>query len=486
MNFTPTREGPRVNEEIAVPSVRLVDEQGRMVGVVTRNEALTMADQAGLDLVEVAPGADPPVCKILDYGKYKYEEQKKKNEARKKQKVIEVKEIKLRPGIDQHDYDVKMRSMVSFIGEGDKVKVTMRFRGRELAHQDLGMNVLMRVKDDLDTIAKVEQFPRPDGAAPLGLGRGARRQRAAEMIALRVRQSEQLELGRVRLVLDLLDDRGDAGFAAEAGDRAQQQRIARIAQRGEAEGAVDLHEVDLEAAQIVERVGAGAEIVEADLEAGGAQRLQARVDLVDPGDHRRFGELEEKMPRQPRLRLAQGEQGAEEDAALERAAREVDGDWHAGRRRIADHRDHLAADGKIEIGDQANRFGEGDGVVRRAAAAKARQRFDVMNLARAQGDDRLKDHVEGAVVHRRAQVADPRDGARQRLVEAIVQGRHREIGHVVVGELVDAIDQRTGGIGAAQPAVVERHRRAAQRDALAVGVHRLAERFDRLLQARRI
>jgi translation initiation factor IF-3 len=131
--------------------------------VVTRNEALTMADQAGLDLVEVAPGAEPPVCKILDYGKYKYEEQKKKNEARKKQKVIEVKEIKLRPGIDQHDYDVKMRSMVSFIGEGDKVKVTMRFRGRELAHQDLGMNVLMRVKDDLDAIAKVEQFPRMEG-----------------------------------------------------------------------------------------------------------------------------------------------------------------------------------------------------------------------------------------------------------------------------------------------------------------------------------
>jgi translation initiation factor IF-3 len=114
-------------------------------------------------LVEVAPGADPPVCKILDYGKYKYEEQKKKNEARKKQKVIEVKEIKLRPGIDQHDYDVKMRSMVSFIEEGDKVKVTMRFRGRELAHQDLGMNVLMRVKDDLDAIAKVEQFPRMEG-----------------------------------------------------------------------------------------------------------------------------------------------------------------------------------------------------------------------------------------------------------------------------------------------------------------------------------
>jgi translation initiation factor IF-3 len=163
MNFTPTREGPRVNEEIAVPSVRLVDEQGRMVGVVTRNEALTMAEQAGLDLVEVAPGADPPVCKILDYGKYKYEEQKKKNEARKKQKVIEVKEIKLRPGIDQHDYDVKMRSMVSFIGEGDKVKVTMRFRGREMVHQEIGMKVLDKVRTDLDAVAKVESHPRLEG-----------------------------------------------------------------------------------------------------------------------------------------------------------------------------------------------------------------------------------------------------------------------------------------------------------------------------------
>ena len=163
MNFTPTREGPRVNEEIAVPSVRLVDEQGRMVGVVTRNEALTMADQAGLDLVEVAPGAEPPVCKILDYGKYKYEEQKKKNEARKKQKVIEVKEIKLRPGIDQHDYDVKMRSMVSFIEEGDKVKVTMRFRGREMVHQELGAQVLERVRTQFDAAAKVEQMPRLEG-----------------------------------------------------------------------------------------------------------------------------------------------------------------------------------------------------------------------------------------------------------------------------------------------------------------------------------
>jgi translation initiation factor IF-3 len=143
--------------------VRLIDEKGRMVGIVGRNEALAMAADAGLDLVEIAPGADPPVCKILDYGKYKYEEQKKKNEARKKQKIIEVKEIKLRPNIDDHDYEVKRRSMIKFIEEGDKVKVTMRFRGRELAHQDLGMNVLNRVKDDLEGIAKVEQMPRMEG-----------------------------------------------------------------------------------------------------------------------------------------------------------------------------------------------------------------------------------------------------------------------------------------------------------------------------------
>ena len=161
--MTPSRDGPRVNQEIVVPRVRLVDERGEMIGVVTRNEALQRATAAGLDLVEVAANADPPVVKILDYGKFKYEEQKRKNEARKKQKVIEVKEIKLRPGIDDHDYEVKMRSMVKFIEEGDKVKVTMRFRGRELAHQEIGMNVLMRVKDDLDQVAKVEQHPRMEG-----------------------------------------------------------------------------------------------------------------------------------------------------------------------------------------------------------------------------------------------------------------------------------------------------------------------------------
>jgi translation initiation factor IF-3 len=134
-----------------------------MVGVVPTRKALDMAFEAGLDLVEIAPNADPPVCKILDYGKYKYAEQKKRNEARKRQKVTEVKEIKLRPNIDKNDYAVKMRSIVGFLKEGDKVKVTMRFRGREMVHQEIGMNVLMRVRTDLDPIAKVEQFPHLEG-----------------------------------------------------------------------------------------------------------------------------------------------------------------------------------------------------------------------------------------------------------------------------------------------------------------------------------
>jgi translation initiation factor IF-3 len=131
-----------------------------MIGVLPTREALYRAMQEGLDLVEISPGADPPVCKILDFGKFKYEQQKKKNEARKKQKVVEIKEIKVRPNIDDHDYDVKMRQMKGFIGEGDKVKVTLRFRGREMAHVDLGMKVLERVRAELDPVAKVEQMPR--------------------------------------------------------------------------------------------------------------------------------------------------------------------------------------------------------------------------------------------------------------------------------------------------------------------------------------
>ena len=143
--------------------VRLVGADGEMVGVVPLRQALEAAADADLDLVEVAPQADPPVCKILDYGKFRFEEQKKANEARKKQKIIELKEIKLRPNIDDHDYDVKMRSAIRFIEEGDKVKMTMRFRGREMAHQDLGLNVLVRVRDQLQDIAKVEQMPRVEG-----------------------------------------------------------------------------------------------------------------------------------------------------------------------------------------------------------------------------------------------------------------------------------------------------------------------------------
>jgi translation initiation factor IF-3 len=140
-----------------------VDAAGEMVGVVSIRDALIAAEEAGLDLVEVSPNADPPVCKILDYGKFKYEAQKRANEARKKQKIIEVKEIKMRPNIDDNDYDVKMRSARRFLEEGDKVKVTMRFRGREMAHQDLGMNVLIKVRDDLQEMAKVEQMPKLEG-----------------------------------------------------------------------------------------------------------------------------------------------------------------------------------------------------------------------------------------------------------------------------------------------------------------------------------
>jgi translation initiation factor IF-3 len=163
MNLTPSRQGPRVNRDIATAQVRLIDEQGENVGVVATNEALDRAEEAGLDLVEISPGAEPPVCKILDYGRFKYQDQKKKNEARKKQKTIDVKEIKMRPNIDQHDYDVKMRSINRFIADGDKVKVTMRFRGREMVHQELGLRVLDRVRDQIEEIAKVEQFPRMEG-----------------------------------------------------------------------------------------------------------------------------------------------------------------------------------------------------------------------------------------------------------------------------------------------------------------------------------
>lgn len=156
-------DGPRINNQIRVEKVRLIDADGEMIGVVSLREALSAAEEAGLDLVEISPNAEPPVCKVLDYGKFKYEEQKKANEARKKQKVIEVKELKLRPMIGDHDYEVKMRAARKFLEAGDKVKFTMRFRGRELSHQDLGLKILQQVKIDLLEISKVESEPRMEG-----------------------------------------------------------------------------------------------------------------------------------------------------------------------------------------------------------------------------------------------------------------------------------------------------------------------------------
>ncbi|GCD66370.1 translation initiation factor IF-3 [Acetobacter pasteurianus NBRC 3279] len=149
-----------MNEEIRVPQVRLIDENGEMAGIMTVRGALAKAYSVGLDLLEISPNAEPPVAKILDYGKFKYEQQKKRNEAKKKQKVIEIKEVKVRPNIDENDYQVKMRAVKTFIGEGDKVKVTLRFRGREMAHQELGIKVLERIRGEMDEVAKVEQMPR--------------------------------------------------------------------------------------------------------------------------------------------------------------------------------------------------------------------------------------------------------------------------------------------------------------------------------------
>ncbi|MGZ0187777.1 MAG: translation initiation factor IF-3 [Alphaproteobacteria bacterium] len=163
MQTPPVKDGPRINDLIESRSVRLVGADGEMIGVVSIHEANDAARDAGLDLVEISPNADPPVCKLLDYGRFKYEAQKKKNEARKKQKVIEVKEIKLRPGIETHDYEIKLRAARKFLDNGDKVKVTMRFRGRELAHQDIGAKVLVKVREELDPLAKVEQMPRMEG-----------------------------------------------------------------------------------------------------------------------------------------------------------------------------------------------------------------------------------------------------------------------------------------------------------------------------------
>ena len=159
----PVKTGPKFDDLIQAEKVRVIDENGENLGVMYTNEAIEQANELGLNLVEVSPGADPPVCKFLDVGKYRYEAQKKANAARKTQKTQQIKEIKMRPNIDDHDYDVKMRSVTKFLEEGDKVKMTLRFRGREMAHQELGMDLLKRVQDDTAEIAKIEAYPRLEG-----------------------------------------------------------------------------------------------------------------------------------------------------------------------------------------------------------------------------------------------------------------------------------------------------------------------------------
>ena len=159
----PEKGGPRVNRDIRAVQVQLIDAEGQNRGVVNIDEAQQLADEAALDLVEIVPNASPPVCKIIDFGKFRFLEQKKSAEQRKRQKIVEIKEIKLRPGIDDHDYEVKMRSVRRFFEEGDKVKVTLRFRGREMAHQDIGFRLLQRVKTETAPIAKVEAEPLMEG-----------------------------------------------------------------------------------------------------------------------------------------------------------------------------------------------------------------------------------------------------------------------------------------------------------------------------------
>jgi len=160
----PQKEGPRANRDIrGVREVQLIDDTGQNRGVVPFFDALNIAEEAGLDLVEIAPNSTPPVCKILDLGRFKFLEQMKQSEARKKQKTVEVKEVKLRPGIDEHDYETKMKAVRRFFEEGDKVKVTLRFRGREMAHQDIGYRLLVRVKTEMAEIAKVESEPMLEG-----------------------------------------------------------------------------------------------------------------------------------------------------------------------------------------------------------------------------------------------------------------------------------------------------------------------------------
>lgn len=160
----PQKEGPRANRDIrGVREVQLIDDEGTNRGVVPFAEALQLAEEVGLDLVEIAPNSEPPVCKLLDYGKFRFDQQKKAAEARKKQKTVEVKEVKLRPGIDKHDYETKMKNVKRFFEDGDKVKITLRFRGREMAHQDLGLKLLLKVKEETKEFAKVELEPQLEG-----------------------------------------------------------------------------------------------------------------------------------------------------------------------------------------------------------------------------------------------------------------------------------------------------------------------------------
>ncbi|AIL32521.1 translation initiation factor IF-3 [Basilea psittacipulmonis DSM 24701] len=158
-----TEKNHRINAEIRVPEVRLIDSEGEQLGVVKIAEALQKAEEADLDLVEIAPDAQPPVCRIMDYGKFRYQEQKRQQEARAKQKTVNVKEVKFRPATDEGDYQVKLRNVRRFIESGDKAKITLRFRGREMAHQKLGMQVLERVKDDLGELVQVESMPKLEG-----------------------------------------------------------------------------------------------------------------------------------------------------------------------------------------------------------------------------------------------------------------------------------------------------------------------------------
>ena len=161
--FSPKQQGPAVNERIKAKSVRVISEKGDMLGVLNTDEAVKLAFEQGLDLVEVSPNASPPVCKIIDHGKYKYQVQKKQAEAKKKQKTFEVKEVKLRPGIEDHDYDVKLKSIQRFLSEGDKVKITLRFKGREMAYHQRGMDVLKKLESQIEEVAKIEQVPTLEG-----------------------------------------------------------------------------------------------------------------------------------------------------------------------------------------------------------------------------------------------------------------------------------------------------------------------------------